>query len=669
MFSEIAEKFEGKKFLRFQPYADCSDRDAYTSLDAEWKLQSVKLAEGFADYSFPGMLATDFLEFSRTGNRGHYEDKFFQKRHALNAFILAECIEDKGRFLDQIINGVFSICEESAWQLPPHNSYEGTPNFPLPDSTEPVLDLFSCETGAILACARYLMKAKLDGISPFIAKRILAELDHRIYTPYLSRHFWWMGNGKDKMCNWTIWCTQNVLLSAFLNECLDEEIAGKIFLKACRSVDYFLADYGEDGCCDEGAQYYRHAGLCLFNTMEILNAVTGGAFLELYQNEKIKNIAEYIFNVHIHDQYFVNFADCSPVAGRAGVREFLFAERIGNPSMQAFAAADFAAGGSETLLLPVENNLFYRLQNGFTVTEIRKFFTDHCMFLSKHASESRLPAEPGRISEQTYVSPIPHKDIYYPSIGLFLVRDSSLFLAVKAGNNGDSHNHNDTGSFTVYKDGQPFFIDLGVESYTQKTFSDRRYEIWTMQSSYHNLPEINGLQQKDGAQYTARVISFDLNSENPYIEMDIAGAYPFPSYFASAEFYGSNDGNNERLNTSENEGIAKLPLRYIRKATLRKGKEIVIEDNITPFQVPVVLNLMTYEKPVLKSEADMGGDASAHKLTIGVGTLGILSVSGASLIRIEEIPVTDPRLMNAWKHEVYRIQLSAVSGTVSMHIM
>ncbi len=52
---------------------------------------------------------------------------------------------------------------------------------------------------------------------------------------------------------------------------------------------------------------------------------------------------------------------------------------------------------------------------------------------------------------------------------------------------GQPH-HNDTGSVTVYKKRSPLLIDVGVESYTKKTFSSRRYEIWTMQSRYHICP-------------------------------------------------------------------------------------------------------------------------------------------------------------------------------------
>ena len=65
-----------------------------------------------------------------------------------------------------------------------------------------------------------------------------------------------------------------------------------------------------------------------------------------------------------------------------------------------------------------------------------------------------------------------------------------LYLAAQGGHNAESHNHNDVGNFIVYADGQPAIIDVGVETYTAKTFSSQRYEIWTMQSAYHNLPSI-----------------------------------------------------------------------------------------------------------------------------------------------------------------------------------
>lgn len=88
--------------------------------------------------------------------------------------------------------------------------------------------------------------------------RIVLEVNRRILTPYLTEHFWWMGNGDEEMNNWTPWCTQNVLLCAFALP-FEESVRRRVIEQACRSLDCFLKDYGEDGCCSEGAQYYGHA--------------------------------------------------------------------------------------------------------------------------------------------------------------------------------------------------------------------------------------------------------------------------------------------------------------------------------------------------------------------------------------------------------------------------
>ena len=97
--------------------------------------------------------------------------------------------------------------------------------------------------------AEYLLRSELKEVSPFLSVMIDHELETRIFTPYLSEHFWWMGDGKSHMNNWTVWCTQNVLLSAFTRP-LPKETQTAILTKAAGSIDYFLAEYGEDGCCD-----------------------------------------------------------------------------------------------------------------------------------------------------------------------------------------------------------------------------------------------------------------------------------------------------------------------------------------------------------------------------------------------------------------------------------
>ena len=60
----------------------------------------------------------------------------------LQRLILAECLEGKGRFVDEIANGVWLICEETFWGAPAHMAAQKV-GVGLPDVTEPIIELFS----------------------------------------------------------------------------------------------------------------------------------------------------------------------------------------------------------------------------------------------------------------------------------------------------------------------------------------------------------------------------------------------------------------------------------------------------------------------------------------------------------------------------------------------
>ena len=604
MLSEIISN-QQLNISEFKPFAQASDREAWSSLNASWANACLELGKSYKGFVFYGINASEFMELSINGNRTNYENRLFEKRKALSSLVIAECIEYKGEYISDIIDGIFSICEESAWFLPAHNTYiRDAVQLPLPDATNPVLELFSCETGAILSTVLYLLEDELDKVSPFIAKRIRYELNNRIFAPYLNCHFWWMGKDDERMCNWTIWCTQNVLISAFLSGSLDDETLQKIIFKAAKSTDYYLKDFGEDGCCDEGAQYYRHSALCLYNVLDILNKVLDGKFEVLYSEPKVVNMATYIMNVHIAGPYYFNFADCAPIAGRASGREFLFAKAINNTEMMKYAASDFFEGD---ISLKDENNLYYRLQNGFSANEMVNYI------------------KPSDILQT--------KELYYESTGMFITGDNYFSLAAKAGNNGDSHNHNDTGSFTVYANGKPMIIDIGVESYTKKTFSDKRYEIWTMQSAFHNLPTINDVMQKDGLAYAAKNVSYGFSDTNSFITMDISDAYPIDSKSLES---------------------------YTRNITLHKGQHITVNDEIASIYPldKIKLSVMTYEKPAKSSDN-----------TITIGDLGSISFDGCVLSDIEEYPINDPRLAITWKHSVYRMLFTFVRKDICLDIL
>lgn len=573
-------------------YPSITDRNAWDGLEDQLKKTLIGQGDAHLGFDYPYLSATMYMRFFEDGNRHDYEETSRSKRNALNALVLAECVDDKGRYLKDIINGIYAICDEIAWYYPAHNSYaRGIIDPMLPDYERPVLALFSCQTGGILAMVDYLLGDRLDAVSPMIRKRIRSELKRRIIDPYLSELFWWMGGVDGHANNWTVWCTQNILLTAFLVD-WPADIREQVLLKASNSVDYFLDEYGVDGCCDEGANYYRKAGLCLFNCIEIMNHVTNGLFDSVYKDEKVYNIANYIVNVHVDDKYYINFADCAAVPGPCGVREFLFGKRTGNENLMAFAARDYLG---DSPVFEEENELFALVQEVFAHNEIQAF----------------------GIREV-----VPTEDFFFESVGIWISKDDRYCLAVKAGNNDDSHNHNDTGSYTVYKDGQPLLVDVGVGEYTAKTFSDRRYEIWTMQSDYHNLPTVNGQMQLPGERYSAQNVITGNEGDMASIEMDISEAYPIEADLVS----------------------------YVRHVELVKGSHITIMDRaefgMNYQKNELVTNLMLNDKPQIEGRR------------LILGNTAVIELDGdISVIEVETLPIEDRRLEKSWDHDLYRVRV------------
>ena len=612
-----------RSLCAFSLCPDISKTKEYKALPSELKDELLAEGERAKATKWSVILLSDYLEFSKNGNRVRFEELYFSRRRKLCSLVMAECLENEGRFLEDILDGIYLILEESAWCLPAHNTHvRDAKQNELPNVLHPIIDLFDAETGALLAVAEYLLRPALKKKSPDISLYISKRLEERIFKPYNEEHFWWMGDGKQPMCNWTPWCTQNVLLCALTRPegYFTEKEIRNYLESAALSLDFFLDEYGDDGCCNEGAQYYSHAGLCLFGALYLMSDVLrGSGFEKIFEEKLIRNIAGYIVRMNVTDNIYINFADCAAVCSRRTAREYLFGKYCKDEVLASFAAEDLRRESPEGRVLPEEINLFYHVVQAFSYEEMM-----NCPKSKELCS-----------------------DVFFESTGLMVCRDERFVLAAKAGNNADSHNHNDVGSFTIYKDGRPFIIDLGVGTYTGKTFSEKRYELWTMQSQFHNVPtfikkdteittgllgkdaardyhDSNILMQHDGREYSAENVLFKEGADRgategfhgPVLSMDIAGAYKGP-----------------------------LVKNYKRSVGLDKGKGIKVFDEYEG-EMTALLTLMTYEKP-----QEVKGD----ELLLKVGDLGQVLVTGGELMEIQAYPIEDERLGISWKHEVYRV--------------
>jgi hypothetical protein len=476
----------------WNPFPGAQDRPAWEDLPENIRVSLSAAAEEAAQRPWPHVPASIYLEFSVDGNRTHYEDLHFARRKILSTFVLAECSEGKGRWLHAILDAIWSICEESSWCLPAHIGVQRAGSG-LPDTSEPILDLFAAETGALLAWIDFLLGQPLARISPLIAERIWREVDLRILTPGLTREdYGWMGFSARPVNNWNPWIHSNWLACVLLLERDDQrrkDGVGKIL----RSLDMFLIDYPPDGGCDEGPNYWGRAGASLFDCLDILYNASGGK-LDVFSHELVRNIGRYIYRAHIGGSYYLNFADASAVIEPEAALVYRFGKQIRDEAMASFGAwmanrAHFFDAYSPEQPIQRTSSLGRELPALFVMSELA-----------------------GKKPEAPLL-----RDVWLPGIEVFTARDTEgsekgLYLAAKGGHNAESHNHNDIGHFVIYTNGQPVIIDAGVETYTRKTFSPQRYEIWTMQSAYHSLPLINGIQQARMGPVSSRRGSGDLRA-------------------------------------------------------------------------------------------------------------------------------------------------------------
>lgn len=462
----------------------------------------VRAGEEAAQAGFPVLPATLALDYVRNGNRTRYERISFDRRSRLLALTLAEAVEGKGRFLDDVINGVWAVCEESFWGVPAHLGGQKTGSG-LPNVEDRMVDLFAAETAALLALTDYFLGEQLQKQSPLIRPRIYHETALRVFEP-LSREpqrYGYLKKGA-KVNNWNPWIMSNWLVATLLLEPDDTRRAAMTHA-AMDGLDLYLNGLGEDGGCDEGPSYWFVAGASVFDALEILHSASGGK-ISLYGEPLVRNMASYVYKMHIAGPYFVNFADADPTVNADGAMLYRFGKRVNDDTLARFGRwAHQAFGIGESIRPTLRSSGFNRqrrIQNLLALKEL-----------------DGLPKTdfPGV------------RDAWFQDVQVLTARTpKGLFVATHGGHNAESHNHNDVGDFILYAGGQPVVIDAGRGIYTAVTFSSKRYDLWYTQSQYHNLPTVNGVGQKAGREFAAGNVKAQTGPDAASLTMDLAKAYP-----------------------------------------------------------------------------------------------------------------------------------------------
>lgn len=442
---------------------------------------------------YPLLTATQFLAFTRTGDRKIYEVPYFERRMKLMGAVLAECLKDDGSYMDAVVDGLWLICEETSWVISAHNGSDHpgmrpAKERPLPDAQNPYIDLFAAQTAATVSYALYFLEDKLNAVSPLIVRRVRQELERRIFLPFLIRDdFWWMGMIRHDLCNWTPWILSNVMDSLLLT--MEDQLRlAEGLERAMVMLDRYLACIPADGGCDEGCGYWNMAGGSLLDCLESLYLATGGQ-ADFYQHPLVGRIGAFPLAAHIAGPYYWNFADSDAKPRLDGERLYRYGLRTGNPALRALGAQVFhERAGVKPVEAPQMNRVLFSLF---------------------HRVESCPPVAPA-------------DQVTLPNLQVYAWEKNGLYAAIKGGHNGESHNHNDVGSFLLYVDGEPAVIDAGNLEYTAKTFGPERYTLWNTRSRNHNLPLLGGVEQSAGREFAAQ----DARPAGQSVVMELAAAYP-----------------------------------------------------------------------------------------------------------------------------------------------
>ncbi|HLP38046.1 heparinase II/III domain-containing protein [Lacibacter sp.] len=580
-------------WIRYPAYVNRNGWDAFTG---SLKDELIKEGESYLNYTWKVVTASDYLEYDRSGSRVAMENPFNANNTALSRLVFAELAEGKGRFMNQIINGVWQTCDMSSWVLSAHLGAQKSRRS-LPDYREEIIDLTSADMGSFLSWTWYFLHAEFDKINPVISSRLRANIQKRILDPYMQRSdYWWQAfNYKPGVLvnNWNPWCNSNVLTCFLLLEEDETKLSAAVY-RTMQSVDHFINYVQSDGACEEGPSYWGHAAGKLYDYLQLLSNASNGK-LSIFNEPMIKSMGEYIARSYVGNGWVVNFADASAKGGGDAGVIYRYGKAVSSEEMQAFAAYLVNANKGKV-----------------EVNAGRDFFRS----IENLASYNELLREKPALPTANYT--------WYPQTQFcYMKNKEGFFFAGKAGFNNESHNHNDVGTFSLYVNEVPMLIDAGVGTYSRQTFSSERYTIWTMQSNYHNLPMINGNPQQFGAQYKAKDVSFDANKS--LFSADISDAY------------------NKEASVK----------KWVRSYTLL-ATQLIIDDafELTELKAANQVNFLTWAKPDLSKAGVVLLEKEGKSVKLEYNAAQFDAA-------VETIPQTDQRLSKVWGNEIYRLSLTA----------
>jgi hypothetical protein len=451
----------------------------------------LKAATAYLDSPPPEVPDELYLEFSRSGNRDTYQRPYGQRTGRIAALVLAECLENQGRFLAASERDVLALCDERSWTMPAHDA--SLTNF---KGTHLTIDLGSSHRAWLLATADWLLGERL---TPALRARIRAECRRRVLDVYLAavragatRGNWWMTTTN----NWNAVCTAGLVGTA-LALADDPRERAEVLAAMEISNPFFISGFTDDGYCSEGMGYWDYGfGHFLLLGDMVLKATDGR--LNLFGDDpKLLRIGAFPTNLMIQPGLAPAFADCG-VNPRPSSAALALIHRHLPAAMPTPVRWDPLAGG------PLYVGVFAFDADTFAIAQ----------------AEGEAPPLPLRT--------------WFDQAGILVSRSTpgstpAFGAAFKGGHNAEHHNHNDVGSYIIALEGHAYLLDPGGEVYTRRTFSSQRYESPVLNSYGHPVPVVAGKLQSPGAKARGEVLAAEFSEAVDRLVLSLKSCYEVPA--------------------------------------------------------------------------------------------------------------------------------------------
>ena len=303
-----------------------------------------------------------------------YTEEWEKRRIALASLAMAEHTERKGRFIPDIINGIWAICEETTWSLPDGSGY-------LKDIEAPKFDTATAKTAQLLATCYNLFLRELPLA---VKKRIAYEVRRRCTLTFLEAK------------NFTPENTAAAFISCIFTE-ENEEKRRMICDKVLELTDEFLTKFSSDGFKTKNEHNLYAWSMYIFDILEMLYSATDNK-LGVFESDKIMPVAKALYQSYLGSD---GFSEKSTESG--GSRIYLFGKRMDFKKLMDFGASEFLK--TEDKLLSESYNLFHKL------------------YSLKHASEILAYGDNFDAEESGYID----------SMDIFIKKTKCFSVAVKGG--------------------------------------------------------------------------------------------------------------------------------------------------------------------------------------------------------------------------------------------